>query len=34
MSWLEASIMARKGVARGKPGREHSITEADQGAYH
>ena len=34
MSWLESSIMARKGVARGKPGREHSITEAEQGAYH
>lgn len=34
MSWLKSSIMARKGVARGKPGREHSITEAEQGAYH
>ena len=34
MSWLETSIMARKGVARGKAGREYMITEADQGAYH
>jgi len=34
MSWLETSIMARKGVAGGKPGREHAITEATQGAYH
>lgn len=34
MSWLETSIMARKGVAHGKAGREHMITEADQGAYH
>ena len=34
MSWLETSIMARKAIARGKPGREHSITEADQGTYH
>jgi amidase len=34
MSWLETSIMARKGVARGRAGREYAITEADQGAYH
>ena len=34
MSWLETSIMARKGVAKGKAGREYMITEADQGAYH
>jgi amidase len=34
MSWLETSIMARKGVASGKPGREHAITEATQGKYH
>ena len=34
MSWVEASIMARKGVARGKPGRRHEITEATQGKYH
>jgi len=34
MSWLETSIMARKGVAKGKPGRQHAITEASQGRYH
>ena len=34
MSWFEQSIMARKGVAGGKPGREHAITEAAQGKYH
>jgi amidase len=34
MSWLETSIMARKGVAGGKPGREHAVTEATQGKYH
>ena len=34
MSWFDASIMARKGVARGKPGVEHSLTEAEQGTYH
>jgi amidase len=34
MSWTDDSIMARKGVAGGKAGREYSITEADQGKYH
>ncbi len=34
MTWFDDSIMARKGVARGKPGAEHSLTEAEQGAYH
>jgi amidase len=34
MSWVETSIMARKGVAQGRAGREYMITEADQGAYH
>ena len=34
MSWLATSIMARKGVAQGRAGREYMITEADQGAYH
>ena len=33
MSRLEQSIMAREGLARGKPGREHTITEAEQGHY-
>lgn len=34
MSWFEQSIMARKGVAKGKAGATHSITEATQGTYH
>ena len=34
MQWLDQSIMARKGVAGGKPGQEHTITEAEQGRYH
>jgi len=34
MSWFDDSIMARKGVAKGKAGKPHSITEASQGKYH
>lgn len=34
MSWFETSIMARKGEAKGRPGAEHRMTEADQGRYH
>jgi amidase len=34
MSWLETSIMARKGIAKGKPSKSYTITEADQGKYH
>jgi hypothetical protein len=34
MSWFEQSIMARKGVAKGKVGAKHAITEATQGKYH
>lgn len=34
MSWLETSIMARKGVAKGEARSTHSITEAGQGKYH
>lgn len=34
MTWTEHSIMARRGVARGQPGPQHSITEASQGRYH
>lgn len=34
MSWFEQSIMAHKGLAKGKQGREHTITEAEQGKYH
>lgn len=33
MSWLESSYMARKGVARGRPGDTHELTEARQGKY-
>lgn len=34
MSWLEHSIMTRRGVAKGKPGQSHAITEESQGKYH
>lgn len=34
MSWTASSIMARKGVAGGKAGKRHAITEASQGRYH
>jgi acetamidase/formamidase len=34
MAWLENSIMARRGVARGRAGAEHRLSEADQGQYH
>jgi amidase len=34
MSWFDASIMARKGMAKGKPGKSHSISIEDQGAFH
>jgi amidase len=34
MSWLETSIMARKGLAGGRAGAQYSITEAEQGTYH
>src|SRR5260370_42580814 len=34
MSWLENSIMARRGLAKGKPGKTYAITEAGQGQYH
>ena len=34
MSWFDQSIMARKGVAKGKAGATHAITEATQGTYH
>lgn len=33
MSWLEKSYMGRKGVARGKPGTRHALTEAQQGSF-
>ncbi|MCB9957199.1 MAG: acetamidase/formamidase family protein [Rhodospirillaceae bacterium] len=34
MSWLETSIMATKGVAGGKAGTHHQLTEEVQGKYH
>lgn len=33
MSWLSGTYMARKGVARGEPGRTHQLTEAVQGRF-
>lgn len=32
--WFSSSIMARRGVAVGKPGREHRVTDAEQGKHH
>src|SRR6478735_1245175 len=32
--WLATSYMARKGVAQGKAGTTHQLTEARQGKYH
>ena len=32
MSWCDRSIMAGRGVAKGKPGREHAVSEAEQGS--
>jgi acetamidase/formamidase len=34
MSWLETSHMARRGVARGKAGAQHRLSEQDQGTFH
>ncbi|GGC37853.1 formamidase [Siccirubricoccus deserti] len=34
MSWIETSYMGRKGVARGRRGATHALTEARQGPYH
>ena len=33
-AWLSRSIMARRGLARGRPGRSHTLSEAKQGQYH
>ncbi|MBK1657631.1 acetamidase/formamidase family protein [Paracraurococcus ruber] len=33
MGWIETSYMGRKGVARGRRGRTHALTEAVQGQY-
>lgn len=34
MNWLETSIMAKRGVAKGKILSTHHLTEAKQGKYH
>jgi amidase len=34
MSWFEHSYMARRGVAAGRSGATHQLTEAKQGRYH
>jgi len=34
MTWLKKSIMVKRGVAKGKPGNKHTITEKEQGEYH
>lgn len=34
MSWIAELYMAKKGVAKGKPGNTHQLTEAKQGKYH
>ena len=34
MTWLDTSIMHRRGVARGNVGRTHQLDEARQGTYH
>lgn len=34
MDWLSSSYMARKGVAKGKAGARHELTEKAQGQYH
>jgi acetamidase/formamidase len=34
MSWIDTSYMARNGVANGKTGASHHLTEAKQGRYH
>ena len=34
MSWISSSSMGRKGVAKGKPGKRHELTEERQGKYH
>ncbi len=33
-AWLETSYMARKGAAKGRPGKTHELTVARQGKYH
>jgi amidase len=33
MTWLDTSYMGRRGVARGRPGATHTLTESAQGAF-
>ena len=33
-SWLQSSIMAKRGVARGQAGKRHELSIAAQGDYH
>jgi amidase len=33
-TWLEGTYMARKGIAKGKPGKTHQLTVEKQGKYH
>lgn len=33
MSWLDGSYMGRRGIARGKAGARHALTEAKQGEF-
>ena len=34
MDWLKTSIMHTRGVAKGKVGATHQLTEAKQGKFH
>ena len=34
MSWISSSVMGRQGVAKGKTGKLHNLTEEKQGQYH
>ena len=34
MNWLDTSIMAARGEAKGRPGQSFTITEESQGKYH
>ena len=34
MSWFKSSIMSKRGLAKGKPGKKYLITEELQGNYH
>ena len=34
MEWLKTSIMHIRGVAKGKVGATHQLTEAKQGKFH